>query len=359
MNSHPSTWIDFMEMQLQQNLVDRQLTFMTISGGVLPSEPSRNVDSKGVRFFAVEFGSYDVQSGRTGLEGITASANPLCSTSCGDFSTFYWLGREIDDAITGLLGRYPGAQIVLLAHSRGGLAARAFLQTPSSSPNKAAVTGLLTVGTPHKGSRLATLYGFLQTDLATWGARVQGVTRIETPTWNTVDFLRQARNCNVFWQSPLFLDTRVPTVGDLFGASREMIALNHSIQDLPTTVKYASLAFGGADLGILARRQDPLFDPDYSVFDRPGLNDECDQVTSTAATAILGTGATPTTYAGDGIVEGGSQRYDDIFGFPGTPLGNGNVHAYVATTLGILHTKETREQALILERLKTLVPWWN
>lgn len=54
--------------------------------------------------------------------------------------------------------RFEGRPIWLLAHSRGGLVARSFLQENNSKD----ITGLITLGTPHEGTELALLARYLQ-----------------------------------------------------------------------------------------------------------------------------------------------------------------------------------------------------
>jgi pimeloyl-ACP methyl ester carboxylesterase len=54
--------------------------------------------------------------------------------------------------------RFDGRPIWLLAHSRGGLVARSFLQENNSKD----ITGLITLGTPHDGTELALLARYLQ-----------------------------------------------------------------------------------------------------------------------------------------------------------------------------------------------------
>ena len=65
-------------------------------------------------------------------------------------------------AVTGILARHGTAETVLVAHSRGGLAARAFLQQRADFPLKASVVGLLTTGAPHRGTRLGRIYKYLE-----------------------------------------------------------------------------------------------------------------------------------------------------------------------------------------------------
>ena len=107
--------------------------------------------------YRLMFGSFDVSSGRSGLpDGLPPNpVLPIIATasSSGDFETFEEIGEEVRNAVQAVLNRHPQAGIVLLGHSRGGIAGRMFLQEETYT-ERLRVIGLLTTGTPHKGSRL-------------------------------------------------------------------------------------------------------------------------------------------------------------------------------------------------------------
>jgi pimeloyl-ACP methyl ester carboxylesterase len=72
------------------------------------------------------------------------------SWGSGDGATYAQLGDEVGQVVEWIRSRHSLSGIVLVGHSRGGLAARAYLQSlPSRLPIR---TGLVTVGTPHLGS---------------------------------------------------------------------------------------------------------------------------------------------------------------------------------------------------------------
>lgn len=108
-------------------------------------------NSEGIYCMRFDFGGLDRSpSAPKGLDNKICSESGGCS---GDYSTFAMLGREINSAINGVKSRLGNnVQIVLLGHSRGGLAAREFLQ--GNTANKANTVGLITTGTPHAGSPL-------------------------------------------------------------------------------------------------------------------------------------------------------------------------------------------------------------
>lgn len=68
----------------------------------------------------------------------------------GDGATFASLGSELKIAIEKIQYAVNPKAIILVGHSRGGLAARAYLQSLTEQPSFK--LGLLTIGTPHLGS---------------------------------------------------------------------------------------------------------------------------------------------------------------------------------------------------------------
>lgn len=77
----------------------------------------------------------------------------------GDGLTLRQLGDEVDRAIRKIEANIQPSAMVLIAHSRGGLAARAYLQQPSAMP--AFKIALLTIGTPHQGSPFGRVKPFM------------------------------------------------------------------------------------------------------------------------------------------------------------------------------------------------------
>ncbi|MGH8584146.1 MAG: SBBP repeat-containing protein [Gammaproteobacteria bacterium] len=77
----------------------------------------------------------------------------------GDGSKFRTLGVEVGVAIKKIEARMHPAAIILVGHSRGGLAARAYLQRIAQKPPYK--LGLLTIGTPHQGTPLGRIAHWL------------------------------------------------------------------------------------------------------------------------------------------------------------------------------------------------------
>jgi len=326
MNSSPDTWNDFVAAKFQNSCA-------IIANGVLTNNSTPN--QQGVLCYRIRFGSFDLRSGRVGLEGVKAT-----SSSSGDFSSIRDLGREVRRAVRGILNRYGNVETVLVAHSRGGLAARAFLQQRAG---KASVVGLLTTGAPHRGSRLGRIYKYLKAHPR--GTCCQG-------DWKVVDFLRGKRKCRVGLisiENPIPLDVRRPTISDLADDSPAIDNLNPDITRLPPAIQYGQIVYGGLDLGIL-RTDIPVFD-EYSIFG-DGI---CDQLSTEAERFMLGD-KTPSKYPGDGAVPAASQRYFNLSGFSGDRT---KLHR-LGVDSGILHTQETAQEAHISAVLATMMgSWWT
>lgn len=62
--------------------------------------------------------------------------------------------KKLDAAIRELETRHPGHKPVVIAHSLGGIIARLWLLNPR---NEKRIQGIITIATPHSGSRLATM----------------------------------------------------------------------------------------------------------------------------------------------------------------------------------------------------------
>jgi triacylglycerol esterase/lipase EstA (alpha/beta hydrolase family) len=325
MNSSPSTWNDFVASQFS-NSNNKGV----IRGGVLVNaKPVAN--SKGIYCYAVEFGFYDVSGGRTGLEGVSA-ANATLPTA-GDFSDFAALGHEVQDAITYLLTAHPSAQITVLAHSRGGIATRAFLQNPASA-NKASVISVLTTGSPHKGSRLGRIYDFLAAN-----------PRSTNPSdWSIVDKL----------VSQFSFDVRRPVIDDLADLSDSVLSLNDAVGSLPFAISFGNLRYTTTDLGYLGRQ----WGISYSVF--LGMNVPLlvyiPPLSAAGKTYILGSGKTPADYKGDGIVSADSQNLLNLSGRP-----NFSKTYDLASTKSVYHTEETATGQVLdmTTGLNYLTGWWK
>ena len=290
-------------------------------------------DSHGVVCYRVDFGYYDKTSGRTGVEPDEVKAT---GDENGDFSTFDTLGLEVWEAVNYILSVHPGAQIAILGHSRGGLAARAFLQDPASSPEKSSVVALLTTGTPHKGSRLGRIYKYL-----TDHTRATKNGKYWEDDWEAVKQILVKSG----------LDVRRPVIDDVSDVAPGAVpSLNDTIGNLPRGISYGAITYTGVTLGHLARIGLGF---DYYLFPSDPNARLGEQVSTEAEDAMLDAGKDPKDYLGDGIVPVQSQRYDDIPGFPASKL------APFPHDNDVLHTEETDWELHMTSALNSLLDWWR
>lgn len=314
MNSSPSGAWDSVRVPLKLG------TMPVIKNGVNSAVATQDAGGRAIYAYAVSFGAYDVISGRKGLEGISGGGNYATS---GDFSTFDQLGAEVDEAVACVLKLHPGASVVLVAHSRGGLAGRAYLQNAVTVSDKSAVKGLVTIGSPHQGSPLGRIYSWLASHPR------------PSDDWTVADRLVSS------------LDVRRPTIGDLVdvqftpapGGVNPVSVLNSAANNLPDGVSYYGIAYHGYTLGKLQSNYDVFAGGVFYVIYRiPPLTAAC-------RTYILGVGRTPANYTGDGIVPSSSQL------FPNKPG--------VQYNRNVLHTEETRQYTDLLGGIKAVCTWFN
>lgn len=207
--------------------------------------PEFNNIEQNVYCFQMNFGAKDrAKNAPTGLDGKMCWEHGGCK---GDYSTFETLGEEVGDAvkhIKGILG--DKTKIILLGHSRGGLAARAFLQSDHS--DKSGVVGLITTGTPHGGSPLGRYYFYLNDNCLPESEHNGKLDRCFRD-WEFVHSLLIER----FGRG---LDLKAPTNGFLAEASTDFIKdnpvaitkLNNNVSKLPD-IKYQNIYYEGIKLG--------------------------------------------------------------------------------------------------------------
>lgn len=304
MNSNPETWNDLVASG--SGYFNGSCPTVFAGAPIAPALPN----GQGTYCYRIDFGEYDEQ-GDNGLENAKQYAAENGWDMAGDFSTFEQLGAEVDEAVRGIQAIHPNARIVLLGHSRGGLAARAFLQQPVSSPAKSGIAGLVTTGTPHLGSRLGRIYFYVEDQLLDEsGERLTDGDK--QSDWDVIEFLLGEDNdaCS-FGFSLEFLNTRLdvrrPTIGYLADNSLQLKTLNDGLKNLPGELGYGQLYYQGVDLGVLS-----LSPYKYTVFDVKGGN-PCDQLSKTAERYIVNDPVTrkietPQDYRGDGIVTAASQQ---------------------------------------------------
>ena len=354
MNSDPATWNDLIDdhnyFPAYVPIVNVNVpTAPVIFGGVVLSASGANptLDKNGVRYFRVQFGAYDLSYGRTGVEGIHANLD-----NSGDFISLfgtYSLAREVKDAVATIINLYPSANILLVGHSRGGIAGRAFLETATYG-ERSAVVGLLTVGTPHQGSPFGNIYNYLTSNPDPMNASGQRTSTNPNliSDWGLVDKLRSSGVLEFINDT---VDVRRPTIGDLAPGSAALSLLTSLTSRLPTAIPYGTLMFDGAQFGILYEGPPGLAPGTLDV-----LNGSSESVylivpykLSTVASNYLCKPFGATTYHGDGIVPVTFQTFS----------ASGINKIGFSNTAGILHINEPSDKTDIRSAMKTLVNWWN
>lgn len=278
-------------------------------------------NSEGVYCMRFNFGAYDrISTAPKGLDKKICSEAGGCA---GDYSTFDSLGKEIEAAISRIRTRLgTNVQIVLLGHSRGGLAARAFLE--GTSTLKANVVGLMTTGTPHAGSPLGRYYTYMN---------------ISCLPESDYDGLFDTGDCADDWRFinsyPIKdlggLDLKAPAIAFLSDASPSIAALNNKIAAIPPIIRFTQLTYTNIKFGCLGG---DLIDPEtscgYDIFgniirfkpSRKSLN-------------YVLNGRERNSLTGDGIVPVTSQKMTSLKGW------NRSVTSYARANR--IHTTEAEQ----------------
>jgi len=331
MNSSPATWNTFVYNQFGSNRCPE------INDGVIPRSDKENAYIKQTVCYRTKFGAYDT-SGRKGLENIEAH-----TSNKGDFSTFEQLGTEVQDSVRAIINKYPEyfVEIAMIAHSRGGIAARTFLQNSNEEivEEKNAVVGLLTLGTPHKGTPLARFYKYMKKTCSNEDMSRDGC----TDNWEVIDFLRGQKAWLWFkyLKPEQQFDLRTPTIADMADDSDSIEKLNYNSDKLPKNILYSYLSYSNIRLGELAKSHS------YTVFNEAGYNIG-DQVSYMLKNFILqNKSSSSVEHVGDGVVPNMNQMFPD------------NVEVtYKRTSYNVHHTDETKEQNDIHKILLKMFPNW-
>ena len=343
MNSNAATWDAFVASKFGATFTSStDIVDGDFRGGV----PTQS--SQGVRCYRLQFGSYDRASTRLGVEDImsltydngTYASDPRIR--CGDFEDFATLGREVDDAVDAVLDRHANAQIVLVAHSRGGLAARVFLQGQSTRRNS--IIGLLTTSSPHMGSRLGRIHKWLR-DHPRYALDENGDLK-NALDWGVADFLKSQ------------LDLRRPVIGDMADDSQEIADLNAdvSVTNLPAAIRYGEIVYKKAHLGVLITS--PVR---YSVLELAGVGAVLPKVSPAAREMILnGVAVDDPLVIGDGLIPGGRQVFTQLAGFPASPSGGGSnrLPRLIVDGVEVVHIEAPSRIAELTEHIIRLAPDW-
>ncbi len=359
MNSAPDTWNTLVTERWSGRCED-------IYAGLVTPNPARAQDSLGAVCYRLRFGRYD-KTGSTGLENRRCPTTE--ATGCkGDFTAIYSagqedLGVEVFSAVRAILWRLGSdAQVVLLGHSRGGLAARTFLQRSATSAERKAAVGLVTTGTPHRGSPLGRIYTYLKTYcLDANGKRINSGNRAGQPkaVWSA---------CEDDWEAVVDLEFNVPgaklylgkpTIDFLAPGSGQIKALNatDSLANLPGGLSVVQLRYAGQYLGHLGDGYSAWERPGGQLFNQFSLRSRdyalCGKVTIPGSCAY---DEDSPTFNGDGLVPRDWQGIPGLMGVPGLAARE-TITKTRPNYEGIYHIEETKQVANINEVLGYVEAW--
>jgi pimeloyl-ACP methyl ester carboxylesterase len=308
------------------------------------------VNSKGEYCFRLDFGGYDRDSNlaTVGLDGKTCITAIGCN---GDFSNFNLLGKEVETAIDQIVTAFGiDTEIVLLGHSRGGLAARAYLQN-SDSQYKEYVKSLITTGTPHQGSPLGRFYQYMDENCTPKTTYRQDNSVCED-SWEVIELLAGER---VYFGYPFGddeMDLLVPSIDFLSPESTEIKELNDNILGLENIV-IGQLSYRGTKFGILAEDKGPL-GLDYDLYKYQQLFGGDHPHPSTLR--YIEKGQTRESFIGDGIVPAYSQQLSELL----IPFARNVDLSFSSNAYNVIHTEQTEQVSdlnSMFESVRLQISW--
>ncbi len=319
--SSPATWN---EMITDDSFFNGKCQTLTVDNDAFSVT---DVNSNGISCFNLEFGSLD--------RGTAFSAAGLDNKQCvsasgcnGDYTTFEGLGFEVEAAITRIIEHLgQDTEIFLLGHSRGGLAARAYLQNEQTI-HKSKVKGFATIGTPHQGSPLGRFYQYVHDNCVPKSAYRQDGSKCED-SWEVIEMLNGTRTYFGFDIGLKYkMDLQAPSVDFLSPESPSVQSLNNSLLTLDNLI-IGQLAYQGTAFGILSKK------PNYDLYDYgtwfSGDHPHPDTL------RYIENGQTRASFIGDGIVPVYSQKLSLLLEKEGIEVTKQDINK----NSNILHTEET------------------
>jgi pimeloyl-ACP methyl ester carboxylesterase len=288
-----------------------------------------DANSDGISCFNLEFGAFD----RVGTYSARGLDNKPCGSvqNCnGDYTTFEGLGYEVEAAVTMILEHLgQDTEIFLLGHSRGGLAARSYLQNDQAK-NKAYVKGFATTGTPHQGSPLGRFYQYMHDNCIPESVYRQDGSKCED-NWEVIEMLNGTRSFFGYNYSKEYkMDLQAPSVYFLSPESLSIQNLNNNLSGLNQLI-IGQLAYEGTAFGILSKG------PSYDLYDYgawlAGDHPHPDTL------SYIENGQTRASFIGDGIVPAYSQKLSLLMEKQGLSV----TKTGIINTSNILHTEETSQ----------------
>lgn len=307
-------------------------------------------NQNGPTCFNLKFGSLDrnVQHSAKGLDNLRCNSALGCN---GDFTSFDGLGLEVEFAIGQIIEHLGNdVDIFLFGHSRGGLAARAYLQNQTLS-YKPYVKGFATTGSPHQGSPLGRFYKYMEDNCTPKSIYRQDGDHCED-NWEVIEMLNGTRTYFGFDIGLEYqMELQAPSVDFLSPESEAITKLNNNISQLSTLV-IGQLTYSGTTFGILSK--DAGLAKYYDLYKYGTLFAGDHPHPDTLR--YIENGETRESFIGDGIVPVKSQRLSYL-------LENEGINITVAGNQdapNILHTEETKRVSDInwlFERLYQSLDW--
>ncbi|MCL1068626.1 peptidase [Shewanella olleyana] len=327
--SSPSTWD---AMVNDDSFFNGECYTLTVDNESLPSY-EENVG--GISCYNLEFGSLD----RGSIYSAVGLENKVCNSvlGCnGDYTTFEGLGVEVESAISRIVEHLgQDVEVFLFGHSRGGLAARSFIQNQSLE-YKSLVKGLATTGTPHQGSPLGRFYQYMDDNCTPKSAYRQDGSVCED-SWEVVEMLNGTRIFLGYKYQPEYrMEMQAPSIDFLSPESSQLNELNEYIYHLDGFV-LGQLAYEGTTFGFLSRGAGLSGEDIYDLYDYGrwfgGDHPHPDTL------RYIENGVSRESLIGDGIVPADSQKLSLLLVQQGISVNK----AGTQDKENVLHTEETSQ----------------
>ncbi|MFT6153514.1 MAG: pimeloyl-ACP methyl ester carboxylesterase [Bermanella sp.] len=321
--SEPGTWNAMID---DDSFFNGSCQILTVDNSVL-STVKTNKD--GISCFNLEFGSFDRGSNFSAIGLDNKHCNTVSGCN-GDYTTFEGLGYEVKGAIKRIVEHLgQDTEIFIFGHSRGGLAARAYLQNLQDI-NKSLVKGFATTGTPHQGSPLGRFYQYMEENCIPQSAYENDNSKCED-NWEVIKLFNGSR-----WYKSMEdpMDLQAPSIDYLSPESSSIKNLNSNLSSL-AGLNIGQLVYEGTAFGIL--QKDAGISDFYDLYayntwfsgDHPHPD----------TLRYIENGQSRSTYLGDGIVPADSQKLSLLLEKQGIAVAKQKIQK----SANILHTEETSQ----------------
>lgn len=321
--SDPGTWD---AMVNDDSFFNGNCQTLTIDNDTLLDVETNN---DGISCFNLEFGSLDRYSefSATGLDNKTCNNVSGCN---GDYTAFEGLGYEVDTAIESIVDKLgPDIEVFMFGHSRGGLAARSYLQN-SELTNRSLIKGFATTGTPHQGSPLGRFYQYMHNNCIPKSTYRQDNSKCED-NWEVIELLNGTRELWGVSVGKYEMDLQAPSIDFLSPDSSSINSLNENLSNMKELIT-GVLIYEGTKFGHIGK--DVKFYFDYDLYQyQSGVGDHPHPDTL----RYIESGQTRESFIGDGIVPSYSQKFSLLLESEGLIVTKEGINK----TSDVLHTEET------------------